>query len=288
MNVTNYCTSKVLTVTPRDSIDKAITLMEDHGVHHLVVTVDGRLAGMLSDRDILISTGWMLEVERRTDKDRRGSVVGPTRVGQIMSRSLAGLENTAGAAEAATLMVALKVGALPIVHEEHIVGILTESDLVGWLCALSVPGTTIDQFLQSNVKKYMRSPVINVRPDAPLADAVSLFTRHRIRHMPVMTGKSLKGIVSDRDVRRLLGWSSVEDMKAQAEGRLPDVETPDTVSQVMQKEVVTIDDRATIRDAARRMIDHRIHALPVMADKHVIGIITQSDIIRAIAIEELL
>lgn len=288
MNVTNYCTSKVLTVTPRDSIDKAITLMEDHGVHHLVVTVDGRLAGMLSDRDILISTGWMLEVERRTEKDRRGSVVGPTRVGQIMARSLAGLDSTAGAAEAATLMVSLKVGALPIVHEEHIVGILTESDLVGWLCALSVPGTKIDEFLQSNVTKYMRSPVINVRPDAPLADAVSLFRRYRFRHMPVMTSRSLKGILSDRDVRRLLGWSSVEDMKAQAEGRLPETETPDTVSQVMQKEVVTIDDRATVRDAARRMIDHHIHALPVMADKHVIGIITQSDIIRAIAIKELL
>lgn len=288
MNVTNYCTSKVLTVTPRDSIDRAITLMEEHGVHHLVVTVDGRLAGMLSDRDILISTGWMLEVERRTDRERSGTVVGPTRVGQIMARSLAGLENTAGAAEAATLMVALKIGALPILREQHVVGILSESDLVGWMCALAAPGNKIDNFLQKEVRKFMRAPVISVSPDAPLADAVSLFRRHRIRHIPVLMNKSLKGIVSDRDVRRLLGWSSVQDMKAQAEGRLPEAETPDTVSGVMQKDVLSINDRATVRDAARRMTDHRIHALPVLSDKEVVGIITQSDLIRAIAIEELL
>lgn len=288
MNVTNYCTSKVLTVTPRDSIDKAITLMEDHGVHHLVVTVDGRLAGMLSDRDILISTGWMLEVERRTDRDRRESVVGPTRVGQIMARSLAGLDNTAGAAEAATLMVTLKIGALPIVRDQCIVGILTESDLVGWLCALSVPGTKIDNFLQSGVRKYMCAPVISARPDTPLADVVSLFRRHRIRHIPVMVNHSLKGIISDRDVRRLLGWSTVEDMKAQAQGRLPESEPPDIVSAVMQTEVLTIHDQATVRDAARRMTDHRIHALPVVADRKAVGIITQSDLVRAIAVEELL
>lgn len=288
MNVTNYCTSKVLTVTPRDSIDRAITLMEDHSVHHLVVTVDGRLAGMLSDRDILISTGWMLEVERRTDADRKSSVVGPTRVGQIMSRSLAGLDNTAGAAEAATLMVELKVGALPIMREQHVVGVLSESDLVGWMCALAIPGNKVDQFLQREVRALMRSPVISLTPDALLSDAVSLFRQYRIRHIPVLVNKSLMGIISDRDVRRLLGWSSVQDMKAQAEGRLPAEETPDTVSGIMQKEVVTIDEHATIRDAARRMADHRIHALPVLSGKAVVGIITQSDLIRAIAIEDLL
>ncbi len=288
MNVSNYCTSHVLTVTPRDSIDRAINLMESHNVHHLVVTVDGRLAGMLSDRDILISTGWMLEVERKTAADQGGMVVGPTRVSQIMARSLAGLDDDAGVAEAATLLVALKIGALPIMREHRVVGILTESDLIGWTCALTVPGNKIDAFLHRPVGKVMRSPVISIAPDAPLADAISLFRRHRVRHLPVVEGSALKGIISDRDVRRLLGWSCVQDMKAQAEGKLPEFETPDTAERVMQTAVHTIDPAATVQAAALRMTGHRIHALPVVEEGSLVGIIAQTDIVRAIATDDLL
>ena len=79
MNVMNYATLDVVTIAPSASIDRGISLMEEHGIHHLVVVQDGRVIGMVSDRDILISTGWMLSVERRTVAvgTEKGHVIGP-------------------------------------------------------------------------------------------------------------------------------------------------------------------------------------------------------------------
>src|ERR1041384_4487516 len=93
MRITNYATEPVVTVAPTDSIDRAIELMEDHGFHHLVVTDANQVCGILSDRDILISTGWMLRVDGPVPAGGRDddgpAIVGPTRVDQIMTRSVA-------------------------------------------------------------------------------------------------------------------------------------------------------------------------------------------------------
>lgn len=86
MHVSHLVKRDVVTAAPGDSIDKAISLMEERAIHHLVVESNRRINGMLSDRDILLSTGWMLTAERRIDTGHGSEVIGPTRIEQIMSR----------------------------------------------------------------------------------------------------------------------------------------------------------------------------------------------------------
>lgn len=287
MNVMNYATTDVLTIPANESIDRAISLMEERELRHLVVATGGRAVGMLSDRDILISTGWMLSVERGGGMGGAGPV-GPTRVEQIMSRSLVSLTRDAGARDAAGLMIEKKIDAVAIMGDGRLAGIITERDLLRWLAELSGTGTPADELLGRPVSELMHTRLHRVTPESPLEDVVDIFRRYRVRHVPVAVGKSLVGIVSDRDVRRALAWSSLRDARAEAKGRAIRSPFPARASDIMQTDVRTVPIDAQVRKAVALMLERRIHSLPVLDADGLAGIITQTDIIAVIARDEAL
>jgi acetoin utilization protein AcuB len=284
MNIMNYATRNVVTVEPSDSIDKAMTLMEEHSIHHLVVMLGPSVVGMLSDRDILISTGWMLASERAVEPrwNEQKHVIGPTEVEQIMSRPAICLSISESAQEAARRMVAFKIGALPIRNQDRLVGLVSESDLGAWLLELGFSGAA-ERLLDMPVRESMRLHVASLAPGAPLGDAIDIFRRIRSRHVPVLLDGALVGIISDRDVRRALGWSNIRDMQAQERGRVEEVGPPPTVAGIMKAEVISAGPEETNRTALKRMLDHRIHALPVLHTGKLVGIITLTEFMKLIA-----
>jgi CBS domain-containing protein len=262
--------------------------MEERGIHHLVVVENGRVVGMLSDRDILISTGWMLSVERRipTGAGPNGSVIGPTIVEEIMSRPAVCLSPEQNAREAAILMVGQRISALPIVHAGRLAGIVSDADLMKWLAELGATDNVIGRFLHRPVSMLMRVQVISVTPESLLVEVTDVFRRRRVRHVPVVNNGLVVGIISDRDVRRSLGWSSVRD--AQTDRQNPNLRQPCTSGDIMQTQVVWTEGSRTLRDALGTLIDKRIHSLPVIDKGRLTGIITQTDFVKAVAREDLL
>ncbi len=286
MNILNYATRDVVVVAPDDSIDKAISLMEEHEVHHLVVLEADRVIGMLSDRDVLLTTGWMLAAERNFDPVGRDRVVGPTEVRQIMTHTPIRATHADSARDAAALMLEFKVGALPIVRDGALAAIVSESDLIRWLVDLALPGSAAAEFLDSPVGDHMRARVIFVTPQACLSDIVDILRRYRIRHVPVVQDARLVGIISDRDVRRAMGWTNVrEGQRAYAGG---DAAPPRLARDVMSSEVCSVQSQSTMRAGIELMLKARIHCLPVVDTSHLAGIVTQSDYLKAIAHQGLL
>lgn len=288
MKIAHFATSHVVSIGPRDSIDKAICLMEEHGFHHLVVVESERVVGMLSDRDVLISTGWMLAIERTVF--RRGpaaQVVGPTRIEQIMTREVASLSSDATPRDAAFLLLDRKVSAMPLMNEGRLMGIVTETDFLKWLTS-ATGARSAAEFLRREVRELMRMSVITAAPVAPIGDIVDVFRRRRIRHLPIVSDGQLLGIVSDRDVRRALGWASVHDMQSEARGRVEEAGPARTAADIMHRNVVTVAPATPLGDAVARMLERRIHSLPVVTDEGVVGIVTQTDFVKAIARERLL
>lgn len=288
MKIAHFATSSVVTVGPGDSIDKSICLMEEHGFHHLIVSDGTRVVGILSDRDILISTGWMLAVERTVSGPGHGArVVGPTRIEQIMTRDVAALSGDATPRDAAFLLLDRKVSAMPLMHEGRLLGIVTETDFLKWLASASEHGPAA-AFLRREVRELMRSSVTVASPVTPIGDIVDIFRRRRFRHLPVVSDGQLLGIVSDRDVRRALGWATVRDMQCEELGRVEEAVPPRTASDIMHRHVVTVTPGTVLRQAVGHMLERRIHALPVVTDDGVVGIVTQTDFVKAIARERLL
>ena len=289
MNVMNYATRDVVTLPPSASIDTAISLMEERSIHHVVVTTGNRVVGMVSDRDILISTGWMLSIERKARSGGEGKakakVVGPTQIHEIMSRPVVCLTIAHTARDAALLMLDRKISAVPVLNQDRLDGLITETDLLKWPPLSEVEA---DRLLTHKVGDLMRVNVLSVAPDAPLTDLIHLFRTRRIRHAPVVQQGKLVGIVSDRDVRRALGWAGVREMQAECEGRVLESELPQTAGEVMHVDVRTAGLSTVLRDALRLMLDERIHSLPVVEAQCLEGIVTETDFLRAFARNALL
>jgi CBS domain-containing protein len=284
MRIDNCITREVVTLNPDDSLDRAIDLMEENGFHHLVVVEQEAVVGMLSDRDILISTGWMLDVERNIPArpGQRPEVVGPTCVGQIMARPVVSMSADDCPRTAALLMLKEKISALPVLDGGRLVGLVTETDLIRLLDAASLRGAVASQALRQSVRDKMRSDVVQATPHMPLDHIVGLFRARRIRHIPIVEDGGVRGIISDRDVRRALGWSVIRDAQAQEQGRLAQPD-PQCAADIMQTPVLSIGPRAPLSEALQLMLGHGIHALPVVEEGRLVGMVTQSDLVRLIA-----
>lgn len=91
--------------------------------------------------------------------------------------------------EVAVKMKELDVGAIPIVDEEKLIGMITDRDIVVRGVAEKKPGST-------KVEEIMSDCLYTISPDANVNEGAQLMAKHQIRRLPVVEGDSLIGIVS--------------------------------------------------------------------------------------------
>ena len=128
------------------------------------------------------------------------------------------------------------------------------------------------------IRELMTGGLITVRPETSVQQARDLLAKERIRHLPVTgPGGVLAGIVTDRDIRLNLP-SRATSLSAQEISHLL---SRLTVGEIMTRSVVTIGPDRPVREGAQLMLDHKIGALPVLDDGRLIGIITETDLVRA-------
>ncbi|MFN3725008.1 MAG: CBS domain-containing protein [Allosphingosinicella sp.] len=96
--------------------------------------------------------------------------------------------------DAVSLLSQRKIGAVPVMENDRVVGVMSERDVI---YCLARDGAAI---LDWPVSKIMTSPAITVDPETTALSALSLMTSRRIRHLPVVEGKKLVGIVSIGDL----------------------------------------------------------------------------------------
>jgi CBS domain-containing protein len=96
--------------------------------------------------------------------------------------------------DAVDLLAQRKIGALPVLRGDSVVGIMSERDII---YCLRSDGAAV---LEWTVERIMTAPAITVAPDQKVMGALSLMTRRRIRHLPVVEGGRLVGIVSIGDL----------------------------------------------------------------------------------------
>jgi acetoin utilization protein AcuB len=125
----------------------------------------------------------------------------------------------------------------------------------------------------------MSKKVFATHPDKDLIDAVEIMTQHRIRHVPVVDGDRLVGIISDRDVRNALPRRSHAKQSLDGScGR--SLSRP--ASEVMTRHPITIPIDYSIHEAAEMMCRETIGALPVMENGRLAGIISAEDLLWAL------
>lgn len=133
-----------------------------------------------------------------------------------------------------------------------------------------------------NVSKYMTQKLITATPDMSVKQAFLLMRTHRVRHIPVVEGEKLVGIISDRDLRRPRWADTLEDWTTYYQ-----IDDTHLVSDVMTRTPETVKASDDIRKAVKIFREHRYGALPVLnKDQELIGILSAQDLLGAL--EELL
>ena len=126
------------------------------------------------------------------------------------------------------------------------------------------------------VKDVMKTQLVTLNADSKLGFANDIMYLGRIRHLPVVKGEGVVGILTQRDLYRSSLTSILTNWKENKEF-LDSIK----VSEVMTKNVVTVAPDATIEEAAQIMIDKKVGALPVVRDKNtLVGLITETDVLQ--------
>lgn len=126
------------------------------------------------------------------------------------------------------------------------------------------------------VKDVMKTQLVTLNADSKLGFANDIMYLGRIRHLPVVKGENIVGILTQRDLYRASLTSLLTNWKENKEF-LDSIK----VSEVMTKNVITISPEATIEEAAQVMIDKKVGGLPVVKDNNkLIGLITETDILQ--------
>jgi acetoin utilization protein AcuB len=124
----------------------------------------------------------------------------------------------------------------------------------------------------------MTRAVATIHADALVEGAAEMMRTRRIRHLPVVDrGNRLVGIVTDRDLRQVIFQPTIQerlDRPLDTPKELPEVRD------VMTWSVVTVRPETGIREAARLMYERKIGALPVVEGKRVVGILTETDVLK--------
>jgi acetoin utilization protein AcuB len=128
MKVKELMSTNLTTVSPNDKLDRVFFLYNFENLRHLPVLEKKKLVGMISDRDLKKNLGQKKTFIENPD----GTIIqlSTRRVKNIMRRNVTTVEPEQRAADAAAIMAKKKIGALPVVHKNKLVGIITATDIL--------------------------------------------------------------------------------------------------------------------------------------------------------------
>jgi CBS domain-containing protein len=125
------------------------------------------------------------------------------------------------------------------------------------------------------VSHIMTKDVFTVQETDSLAAALHIIRKNKIRHLPVLNGNEISGILSRTDLNRLTFGALFENQEGADEAVLEMLSIP----QVMTRKPRTVTSEETIKDVAEIFAKEEYHALPVVDGNELVGIVTTTDVI---------
>ena len=268
-------TRDVIAAPPTQSIIGAVEQMTTCGFRRLPVTDPGtgKLRGIITSGDIIDFMGggdkYRL-VQVRHDGNQIAALNENVRT--IMTQKVETLDHEAKIRDAIEIIVSRKIGGLPITGKDDVlVGIVTERDVLGVLRM---------EHSRLKVEDVMTTSLRVTAPDCPIASVTRDMTKHRFRRLPVVSDDVLYGIVTATDLMRYLG--SREVFSRISTGQASEV-TSLPVRTLVAGELYTTTPEKTISETAREMLTRNIGALPVIENSRLVGLVTEFDLVKALA-----
>ncbi len=127
------------------------------------------------------------------------------------------------------------------------------------------------------ISMIMTSPVVTLKKNDNLEKAEKLFKKHHIRHIPVVSEDVVVGMLSYTDLLRLSFADVTDNVDEDADALVYNMFT---IKQVMKKNIITVSSSNSIKDVAEILATKEFHALPVVDNNKLVGIVTTTDLIK--------
>ncbi len=127
------------------------------------------------------------------------------------------------------------------------------------------------------ISEIMTKKVITLNHRDNLETAEILFKRNNIRHIPVVKDRKIIGMLSYTDLLRISFADAVDEYESDVDTIVYNMFT---IEQVMAKNVVSVAPSNTIKEVAQLLASKEFHALPVIEDRKLVGIVTTTDLIK--------
>jgi len=270
-------TRNVITAQQTTTIIQAVEIMTREGFRRLPVVDAGthRLRGIVTVSDIINFMGGgdkfnLVQVKHK------GNFLAAINEGlrEIMTPQPVTMPVTGSIDDAVNVIINRNIGGIPIVDaEENLRGIVTERDVMKVLTTENSSRT---------VEDIMKSSVRVTSPDTPIGKVCEEMVKCRFRRLPVVVDDVLCGIVTATDIMNYLGKGKVFEQLTT--GDSAEVMGAPVRSLLSGERHTTTPDR-NIHDIPVEMIQRRIGALPVIEDSHLVGLVTEYDLVKAFAEE---
>jgi len=127
------------------------------------------------------------------------------------------------------------------------------------------------------ISAIMTKEVITLNHTDDLETAEQIFKTNKIRHIPVVSGNTITGMLSYTDIMRISFADSFSEEEQKVDTAVYNMFT---IEQVMAKNLISVSSHTTIKEAAEILSKKEFHAIPVVDDQKLVGIVTTTDLIN--------
>jgi PAS domain S-box-containing protein len=239
---------EVTTIPMDESVVSAAKLMSENNISCVVVVNNETIAGILTETDLLRKVSG-----QNKDFDK-------IRIAEIMSSPVMGIAPELSVLEVSRIMKERNIRRLPVIENNRLVGIITQTDLVRVLTFYG---------MWKDIGEIMSRNVAVIQKGETIADAAQIMNTRDVSCVVVLSGRDVVGILTERDMLKRIVAIKKDPTRTKVED-------------VMSWPVISVPADYSAFSSSRIMEQKHIRHLIVMENERLCGIVTQTDIFKAI------
>ena len=261
MQIKNLMSEDIITIDKDQNLSDALKLLRKHNVSRLPVTNNKQLVGIISERDIANKLG---------SSKYESMPASRLHISSVMVKDVITVPQTMQLDEVARIMLDKGIGSVPVTDEDKMVGIVSKADFV----TLAV-GIAFDKIA---VKEIMTKDVVSVAPTDRLVHARRQMMDANVGRLPVIDDEELVGMITSKDLMR-----AYIDFRKNVPEKYQKTQIKEIfVEDIMSSNPSYVSKEMSITEVSKIMMETGYNGLPVVEEGKVVGIITQTDILRLI------
>lgn len=261
MQIKNLMSEDLITVDKDQNLSDALKLLRKHNVSRLPVTNNKELVGIISERDIANKLG---------SSKYESMPASRLHISSVMVKDVFTVPQSMQLEDVAKLMLENGIGSVPVMDDEKMVGIVSKADFVTLATGIA--------FDKITVKEIMSKELVSVSPTERLIHGRRLMIESHVGRLPVIDDGKLVGMITSKDLMRAFIDFRKKVPEKYQKSQIKEV----LIEDIMSTNPTYVTKDMSITEVSKIMMETGFNGLPVVEDDQVVGIITQTDILKLI------